>query len=1160
MKTLFGWLVAVGTAIMSTLAWAEDAYLESKASDKIGINSGYFINAKTKIEIDFQLTEVVAQARLFGQNGAESSTCKNYAVVYFGDTANNIKFGYGAGKFNGVYLAPNNLVRNTVVYDGPANKGYLYQDGVQKASANLTAAHDATAGFPMAIFAESKNAYGSDMQNYASMKLYGLKVYEKNESTGDYELVRDFVPCVKGDVAGLYEKVEGKFRTNERIGALDKAFTAGGDNLMTLPADPYVETDGVHALNTKVFVMPNLSVDVDYQFASVDDPTPEKDSHYQQRIVGMDSTTPCIAAYINKSKNIALALGQEFGAHSTGLAADLYRHRVVLEEKSYNKVYMTGFTTNNMGQGTCKRVTKTGSRPIALAGDTTNDAGTGFSNCAKIRIFEAKFFVRNQLIRHYVPRIQGGVAGLRDLVSGDFITCEGLTSGGDEAQLNQEDVVRQGDAYIESNGSFFSTVNFNYFPSYKTKAEVDFQMVTLETDKVPFGTYGSDFSMLLYCEGARCFQLSACDGTYSAMPFDSKPPFDLARHTAVIDTPGRTIKLLAPDGKVEGERTMDAAKTYTKKSKWPFLLFGDGKDVYGHSQKLGKLRIYGAKFWEKGNEDADYTLVHDLTPVVQDGIPGFKDRVTGNFYAGEGLTASASVPAEQGDLYVENPAGGCFFDTGYYPKTNTSIWLDFMPLVQQTGQQFPYEAGASDQSGNMFVRVYGNGSAGTGDWAHAYGIDTFKTSFAPYVPKMRVQTFQDIDNHIFTVSSYGHLIGSTNIASWACSGVTKQASATLKLFASSGLNSNSAKGRLYGLKIYEGGKLVKDYEPVMAAGSYALREKVGGTLLQKVSNSNEFTGSASLADLRTFCTEPMRDEDAYIQSDATQGINLNYFPGPTSRFEIDYQLTAIRGQNRPFGVAGGGTGAELYIQGENVGSGKVAFGAGDTWTGQYTELNSDLKRHLAVLDLHNHEWAYTGKGFGKITQAIKNTSTFPLGLFAKSTAADCWSATTAKHKTAMKLYAFRIYENNALVHQYLPYKKGEVVGVYDTVTGDVLGNSIAGGNAFVYGTGRGYGKYAGEPCGIVDATAAVQIPYGKTKTISVFAPGAVRYRWAANGETIGEVEGETYDAPWQRIRTADRTVIYTVTPIYLKNGEEVEGEAKEIPATMRPAGLSLLVR
>ena len=153
--------------------FAEDAYIESDGTQSI--NTGYYINAKTKIEIDFQMTEITSQGRLWGQNGTD---CGNMAVVYFGDDANNFKIGYGNASFSGAFLAANNLVRNTIVYDGPGNKGVLYQNGAQVASCNLTAAHDGTATFPMSIFGQSTNAKGASANGLVKMKLYGFKVYE----------------------------------------------------------------------------------------------------------------------------------------------------------------------------------------------------------------------------------------------------------------------------------------------------------------------------------------------------------------------------------------------------------------------------------------------------------------------------------------------------------------------------------------------------------------------------------------------------------------------------------------------------------------------------------------------------------------------------------------------------------------------------------------------------------------------------------------------------------------------------------------------------------------------------------------------------------------------------------------------------------------------
>ena len=244
--------------------------------------------------------------------------------------------------------------------------------------------------------------------------------------------------------------------------------------------------------------------------------------------------------------------------------------------------------------------------------------------------------------------------------------------------------------------------------------------------------------------------------------------------------------------------------------------------------------------------------------------------------------------------------------------------------------------------------------------------------------------------------------------------------------------------------------------PICQAGEYALLDKVEGKVLTKAS-TDAFTGFTENTALKdSFFTAPMRHEDAYIESDGSQGINLSYFTTPNTRYEIDYAMTAIVGQNRPFGEATGDLSAELYIQGTATGSGNVAFGVGNSWVGQPSGVASDLNRHVAVLDLANHECGYSGKGLYAFTSATvcSKTATYPMWLFAKGT-----SATGHGNRTKMKLYAFRIFEAGDLVHEYLPYKVGDLVGLYDTMTGDVITNTVSDANAFTLGGGLGYGKY-----------------------------------------------------------------------------------------------------
>jgi hypothetical protein len=385
--------------------------------------------------------------------------------------------------------------------------------------------------------------------------------------------------------------------------------------------------------------------------------------------------------------------------------------------------------------------------------------------------------------------------------------------------------------------------------------------------------------------------------------------------------------------------------------------------------------------------------------------------------------------------------------------------------------------------------------------------------------------------------------------------VPEKSSNTLKLLCNSTMNANSCKARLYGVQIYEEGTLVRDYVPICQGGSYALRDKVNGTVLAKASNSHEFTGYSANNELDdVFFNAPMRDEDAYIESDGTQGINLGYFTTPNTRYEIDYQLKETVAQSRPFGEATSALSAELYIQG----NGNVAFGAGDTWVAQTTGVAADLNRHVAVLDFANRACGYSGYKMFAFTSATvcKNMATFPTWLFAKGTS----GGSSYSSSTSMKLYAFRIYESGILVHEYLPYKNGDTVGLYDTVTDEVKLNSVNGANAFAYGGGPGYGKFAGVKTELTTAPVDTAVKPNKAATLSAFAPGAIRYVWTRNGEVLAGASGPEITVVWQSPKSAGGTLVYAATPVFLKDGVEVLGTATEADVTMEPLGMVLILR
>ena len=185
----------------------------------------------------------------------------------------------------------------------------------------------------------------------------------------------------------------------------------------------------------------------------------------------------------------------------------------------------------------------------------------------------------------------------------------------------------------------------------------------------------------------------------------------------------------------------------------------------------------------------------------------------------------------------------------------------------------------------------------------------------------------------------------------------------------------------------------------------------------------------------------------------------------------------------------------------------------------------------------------------------KKTATNLMWLFAKGTSGGGLYANNSL--TAMKLYAFRIFESGMLVHEYLPYKVGSTVGLYDTMTGDVVTSSISGSNAFTYGGGLGYGKYTGTRRNLVIAPTSTSVYFDSSRTLTAYAPGAVAYRWTCNGEEVAGGENGELAVTWRKTKTPDN---YTVAPVYLINGEEAEGETSSFVIENVPLGMMILLR
>ena len=235
------------------------------------------------------------------------------------------------------------------------------------------------------------------------------------------------------------------------------------------------------------------------------------------------------------------------------------------------------------------------------------------------------------------------------------------------------------------------------------------------------------------------------------------------------------------------------------------------------------------------------------------------------------------------------------------------------------------------------------------------------------------------------------------------------------------------------------------------------------------------------------------------------------------------------------------------------------YGFGNTFINSHGPgTAADTRRYTAVIDGY-HDRLYwiiggvTNKTYDISGDAHGNTTDVPMGIFSTPNQA---AATTWRNGSVMKLYSFRIYEQDVLVHEFVPYKKGSVIGLYDTVDKVVKTDARNSATQFKIG---GMGVDGAEKW-IVEPQSCVLRKGDAPVTLAANAVGAVSYKWTKNGAAVsGGADGEL-TVEWER-RSADyMTDTYTVTPVYDVFGIATEGEPKAIKVTNVPLGLVMIVR
>lgn len=625
-------------------------------------------------------------------------------------------------------------------------------------------------------------------------------------------------------------------------------------------------------------------------------------------------------------------------------------------------------------------------------------------------------------------------------------------------------------------------------------------------------------------------------------------PVDMNRYTYVLDGPNKKMKIRS----IVGEEVYSgdtSAETHTQTSQ-TLALFGRKNVNYDTFSDLVPMKFYGLKMYESD------VLTHDFVPAKK-GEYGIYDKVTGMFltraYGNEFVAGGKPLVFEE-DGYLQS-TGAEYFDTGFCPKGDTRVEMDFafVEPVALNGSYGLFGNAGSKTDCLMFMGycLGGNGSS-SGGYAHCcqIGKSEWKTSLVKGTQERRTVVLDGKENK-FLVLTQGRTNLVEDLTYNHAGGVSAYTMPIMAYKTASGAVDWLSAVRLYSFKIWDNGTLIHSYVPRIDNSVIYLKDTVvGGTDLYPQGSANNLTVGGAIGGSGT---------PAYLESDGSQYIQTGYKINPKTKLEMDFALMAGNGDRAlTFGVeeSVAQVHASLYSM-----NGKFGFNYGDNSKWLNTTIVSDRKRRQLVWTLAEEkavlksgateEYAFTyaaGAGHSK-------TAAVGMGIFNAFAPTNGNLNAWRPYPAPMRLYSFKIYEDARLVHHYLPYRNGDVVGLKDVaVPGAPILQDVSGSATPFKVGGLGFGDDL-EPFCIQPKGGGI-FP-GKRRVLSVFAPGAVSYQWYRDGEPIAGATTDELVVDWKQ-DGADET--YAVKAIFDRFGVMAERESAPVTVRHNPLGMSIIVR
>lgn len=785
--------------------------------------------------------------------------------------------------------------------------------------------------------------------------------------------------------------------------------------------------------------------------------------------------------------------------------------------------------------------------PLYLFDLSVNPNQVGGYN-SKFKLYSCKLYEAGELVRDFIPAVKNGIAGLYDRVTGVFLIDQNgrpFNYGGDITELTEDA------PYVETTGD--QAFDTGYLTNPDTRLECDFAWAELIHNKRAFGAV-NNAGNAPYVD--LCCLTNAPDMYYDAWSWGDlrgnwtrMTPRQYAgfRHTVVMDSYHSKLAILY-GGATNYTANMTTQHAVTNNVT---LYIGASHEVGDGAINLSRVRIYGFRIYEKD------VLVHDFRPVLRSGRPGLKDELTGVWLdSAIGSPVLSGGGIQEDGNYLES-TGVQTLTTDWCPTPDTCFVADFTSIENVPNSREFTCRRTSDSDIGLFVDYCSNGTTDSTDSGYSDEFWSCKDDGGNYSRVgsgdkiIKTANLLGINRRLVFDSFNGKvqmLRGMQSIASTTMTTTrTKTCSRPISVFGRrpdplTGNADMGSKMRLYSLKIYERGGLVRDYIPYVTEEGAGLKDTLSGVFCRAMGESN-LTVGASVPYSAKAC-------DAYVQATSESGatgVSTGYRLTPKTRVECDFAYDVNVANGRFFGCRG-----DIWFSAYNDGTlSSVGWNLGDAanWKSFHARNLMRGARQIVVLDRKNGFVSMASAG--KKIHETKNfdsvrtkTGTDPLMIFSNG------NGSGVSHQPhPMRLYRFKIYEDDELVHDYVPKADGEAICLYDLKGKGSLALPSDKGYSI---SGLGYDTVA-----FIETPQDAFVQYGaEPATLRCFAPGAVSYNWYCNGEELDET-GPELSVYWKKTRTDD---VISVKAVGMLNGKAIESEPVQCTVGYQKLGFGIFLR